>query len=227
MTTRRTCPADSELIALLTNAPAPAPRHTDKLLRHLAACSRCSRRFAVLREVKRDLQPHVDSYVVSVPSAAGSAALREAALRGLASLSPAPASLHPALRLRRWAFAALFFLIIATAGVYFALSSIQARSELRSPAPTLTLVSPVGSLRDVPSFLRWKPFHNAESYMLEIVDDGLERLFSSSTYLITELRLPAEVRSRLVPGRTYVWSVMAKDIDGNIMTTRSASFAIR
>lgn len=59
------------------------------------------------------------------------------------------------------------------------------------------------------------------------MDEGLELIFRVSNFLITEIRLPADVLSRLVPGRTYVWSFMAQDGDGNVMTTRSASFAIK
>lgn len=226
------CPKDSALIALFMNELAP--RGSERALRHLAACPRCSRRFGVLRQVKRDLEPKVDSFAAAHTPADAAALLRDAARDGIAALGsaipnrPSPSRSRPFGMFFGLRFAAglLALLAVLTAGAIFALTRFQRHAVLRSPSLTLTLLSPVGTIPAPPGVLRWTPVLNAESYSLELIDDSLNLVYRGSTFLITETLLPSQVLSGLAKGRTYVWSVSARDRDGSYITTRSGSFVI-
>jgi hypothetical protein len=224
---KQPCPGDARLIALFMGELPRGP--ADRLARHLADCPRCSLRFKVLSQVKRDLRPEIEAFANSVPPDKGAAPLlREAALSKLRSASSAPASprrpLSPKLGLR---LAAAFCLVaVFVGGAYLALPRLRSYARFRSPSLSISLLSPAGAIPVAPRLLRWTPVLNAESYLLEIFDDSLNRVLRSSTFLITEYKVPDEVRSRLVRGETYVWSISASDGDGNVITTGSSSFVI-
>jgi|GEM_PF-1974088 len=260
MTPTRKCPKDGALVALAMNEVSP--RKSAKLLRHVAACPRCSLRFNMLRQIKRDLEPKVDAFAgacataaapSSLPSsppsaspsaasvaAAGSALLRDAARREIAALRPAgrpvPAPLgrpSPPRSRRFGAFFSLRFavgliavLAVLTAGAFIALTRFQRHAVMRSPSPSLTLLAPLGKVSGPPRVLRWTPVLHAEDYHLEIVDDSLNSVYVGGAFLITETILPPSVRSHLVKGRTYVWTVSAWDGDDSLLVTRSGAFTI-
>lgn len=230
------CPKDSDLVRL--SMRETLHDESERLFRHLADCTRCSARFAVLRQVKRDLRPAVESFAREF-SADRAGPLLSSAARGKLQEPgrPAPPPTPPppprsrltflglALNVR---FAAGFLALLAVVavGIYMTASRGAMYSNLRSPADALTLVEPAGRIPDPPRTFRWSPVPNAESYLFEIVDESLERVHFTATFLINELVLPAEVEARLVRGRTYVWTVSAQDAESELLAARSASFVI-
>jgi hypothetical protein len=229
------CPNDSALIRLFMNESGPP--EADWLLRHLASCSRCTFRFDVLKQLNRELEPKVAAFVCeagALTAAEASSALRRAASERTqalrASHTPSSSSSRSgffgSLLSLKFAAGFLAVLLVVSAVAYFALYKPQRQSELRSPSLKLTLLAPVGTLSATPSIFRWTPVLHAEDYVLELIDDSLGRVHLGSTFLITELVLPAEIRSKLVEGRVYVWSVSAHDADSNLLTSRSGSFVI-
>ncbi len=226
------CPKDSALIALFMNETAP--READKLLRHQAACARCTLRFNLLRQVKRDLQPQVDSFATAFGAEEGASLLRAAAGQKIRALDPRPSGTISPSRSRpigmlfglRFAVGFVAVLAVVTAGAYLTLTRLQKHSQLRSPSLSLTLLAPVGTISAAPRIFRWTPVLNAEKYSLELVDDSLSRVYTGSSFLVTEAVLPATVRSMLVKGRAYVWTVSVRDADSNLVTARSGSFTI-
>lgn len=226
----RHCPADSALIALFMNE---APRRMkEKLLRHLAVCSRCTLRFSVLRQAKRELQPQVDSFAAAFSADEGAACLQDAARRKILELEPGPPRGHSPsspfgvlLGLRAAAGLMAVLMVLTLAG-YLLLTGLQRRAETRSPSAKLALLAPSGRLSAAPAEFRWTPVLNAEGYAIEIVDDTLTKIGRVSVFFINEVEIPPEIRSRLVKGRTYVWTVVAVDGDGNSLTSRSASFLV-
>lgn len=226
------CLTDGALIALHMNEATP--REAEKSLRHLAVCSRCSVRFSVLRQVKRDLRPRVDSFAGDFGPRHAGPVLRDAAGRKLRSLGAhRPAGgrtsrgglfgIAPWLRL---SFGLIAVLAVVVAGAFLATGRFQSRSIYRSPSPRLALIEPAGPVLAPPAIFRWAPVAGAESYDLELIDEGLTLVYRGSTFLITERLIPAPVRQKLVKGSTYVWSVTAKDADGYVVTSRSGSFII-
>jgi hypothetical protein len=216
------CPSDGALIAMFMSGSSS--RRADRVLRHLAACARCSFRFNILRQVKRDLQPGVDAFADAHPSVSeGAAALQGAAVRKSPPSRPRPSGMVFGFR---FAVGFVAVLAVVAAGGYLTQNSLRRHSELRSPSPRLNLLAPIGPLSSAPSVFRWTPVLNAEDYAIELIDDRLECVQILSTFLITEAVLPADLRSKLVRGRTYVWSVSARDGDGALMASTSGSFII-
>lgn len=209
----RKCPDDRALVRLAT--AASTPREKDRLLGHLAVCSRCSIRLNVLRQLKRDLAPQIEAFVGEHASSRQSRPRR-------------PSRFGPIVTLFGLRFAAGFIAVflVAASGAFLALSRAARHSELRSPAAKLTLLAPAAKIPSAPHLFRWSPVLNAENYSFELVDDSLERVHSDATFLINELAIPADIRDKLVRGRTYVWTISAQDGDANVLTSRSASFVI-
>jgi hypothetical protein len=214
----RKCPDDRALIRLAT--AASAPREKERLLGHLAVCSRCSIRLSVLRQLKRDLAPQVEAFVAEHASSRLSRSPRPC--------PPRPSRFGPIVSLFGLRFAAGFIAVflVAASGAFLALSRAARHSELRSPAAKLTLLAPAAKIPSAPRFFRWSPVLNAENYNFELIDDSLERVHSDGTFLINELALPADIRDKLIRGRTYVWTISAQDGDANVLTSRSSSFVI-
>jgi len=232
---RGKCPRNSALIRLFMNEAGP--HETDRFLRHLISCSHCTLRFDVLKQLNRELEPKVRAFVGeagALTAAEASSALRRAASEKIQALRASHTSSSSSSRTgffgsllsHRFAAGFLAALLVVSAVAYFALYKAQRQSELRSPSLKMTLLAPVGTLSAPPSVFRWTPVLHAEDYVFELIDDSLSRVHIGSTFLITELVLPAEIRSKLVKGRVYVWSVSAHDADSNLLTSRSGSFVI-
>ena len=229
------CPNDRALIRLFMNETGPP--EADWLLRHLASCSRCTVRFDVLRQLNRELEPKVQDFICEVDAltaAEASSTLRRAAAEKIpalrASHTPSSSSSRTgffgSLLSLKFAVGVLAVLLVVSAGAYFAIFKDQRPSELRSPSLKLTLLAPVGTLSAPPGVFRWTPVLHAEDYVFELIDDSLGRVHRGSTFLITELVLPADLRSKIVMGKAYVWTVSAYDADSNLLTSSSGSFAI-
>lgn len=235
------CPRDSDLVRLA--AYETSHEESDGLFRHLADCPRCSTRFAVLREVKRDLRPAVESFAREFDADRAGPLLANTARRKLDVLgSPPPPSQPPpqarpsaSSRLPRLfglaitpslVAGALAVLAVVASGIYLTATRSEMYSRLRSPADGLTLVEPAGRVPRAPAVFRWTPVANAESYLLELYDESLARVHLSSAYLINELVLPAEVKGALVENRTYLWTVSAFDGDSALLASESGTFVI-
>jgi hypothetical protein len=215
------CPGDGALVRLFMNEPGP--REKDRLLRHLSFCSRCALRFDVLRQLKRDLRPKVDAFAGEFGAAEAGPLLRRAGLDGIR------ASRHgffASLLSLKFAAGFLGVLIVVSAAAFLAVTLTDKRSELRSPSLKLTLLVPVGTVSTPPSVFRWTPVLHAENYAFELTDDSLGRVYSGSTFLVNELVLPADIRSRLVKGQAYLWTISARDGAANMLVSRSGSFVI-
>lgn len=214
------CPGDSALVRLFMEECAP--REKDRVLRHLAGCSRCSLRFDVLRQLKRDLRPKVDAFAGEFDAAAAPL-LRRAARESAQASKPKPFASFLSLKL---AVGLLGVLVVASAAAFIALGPMARRSELRSPSLRLTLVAPIGSVSAPPALFRWTPVLDAESYRIDLTDDALVTVYSARNFLVNEHVLPSGVQSKLIRGRVYLWTVTATDGDSNRLATRSGSFVI-
>lgn len=231
------CPKDSDLVRL--SAYETSHDESERLFRHLADCPRCSTRFTVLRQVKRDLRPAVEAFAREFPADKAGPLLSGAARGKLQELDPPPAQpqrpsppprsratfLGLALNLR-FAVGFLALLAVVATGIYMTATRSDVYSDLRSPSAGLALFEPVGRIPDAPKVFRWSPVARAESYFFELYDESLERVHVGSAYLINELVLGAEAKAKLAEGRTYLWTVSALDGDSEILATRSGSFVI-
>jgi hypothetical protein len=227
---RKNCLTDDELVDLFLGEISRS--RSAQLLSHVALCPICSLRFDILGLVREETEPKIAAFAESCPHSDPQAVLRQAARKKLADLAPktpAGKDRRPRLRPRftlRLAFGFLgILLVVATAG-YLALDQFRPRAALRTSDLRLTLLEPIGRINRSPVAFRWTPVAHAEDYTLELIDDTLQQVFSSRTYLVTEHVIPAEVQARLVRGRTYLWSINALDADGNLLLSESGHFRL-
>lgn len=206
----RKCPDDRALIRLATGEATP--REKDRMLGHLALCSRCSVRMSVLRQLKRDLEPNVEAFIGEHASPRPARPSRFGRLVSLFGL--------------RFAAGFIAILLVVALGAFIAMTRAARHSELRSPSSRLSLLEPQAQVPSAPVVFRWSPVLNAENYNFELIDDSLGRLYIGSIFLVNEFILPAEVRDKLVKGKAYVWTVSAQDGDANLLTSGSGSFVI-
>jgi hypothetical protein len=224
------CPKGDSLVRLFMNETSP--RETEKLLRHMASCSRCSFSFHLLRQVKGDLYRQVNDFADSRDDARGLEELRRSALSKMGEEvdGPGPSASrnrpHGMTFGLRFAVSLLSVVLVLATGGYLAVKRIQKHSGIRSSSAQLALLSPTGTIRTVPDRFRWTSVSSAEDYHLELFDDSLNRIYEISTFLINEAVIPSEIRSGLQRGRAYVWSVTAKDRDSTLLATRSGTFVI-
>jgi len=77
----------------------------------------------------------------------------------------------------------------------------------------LELRSPIGDQSAVPLQLEWMAFPGAVGYDVSILEVDRTVLWSGSA-TGSRLALPSSVRTRLVPGKTMLWEVAARDGSG-------------
>jgi hypothetical protein len=83
------------------------------------------------------------------------------------------------------------------------------------------VVGPVGEVASAPTELGWKVFSGAVRYEVSLLEVDRTQLWMEST-TTTRATLPAGVRARLVPGKTVVWEVKARDASGSVIAESGA-----
>jgi len=82
----------------------------------------------------------------------------------------------------------------------------------------LGLISPRGDVALPPLYLEWAPLAEGTEYSVSLFDR--ERLWSETTRE-SRIRLPEEIRGRMLPGRTYSWQVKAFSPEGALTALSS------
>jgi anti-sigma factor RsiW len=80
------------------------------------------------------------------------------------------------------------------------------------------LISPRGDVASLPVFLEWSPLGEGAEYTVTLFDQ--QRLWSETTQEC-RIRLPEEVRQRMVAGQTYSWQVKAFSSQGALTAISS------
>ncbi len=188
---------------------------------HVAQCAYCETELAMYREFvspepRPDERPHVEAIVHRLRQ--NSPVERVAWWQRLLSVRIlAPASLA-------LAAVALFMFV-----------SVPQRSSLPPQVSTVddtlrsgsvSLISPVGQLHQVPVFFEWQPLKNAAHYKIAVreVDDTPVWQGESS---VPKMPFPAEVRNQITPLKTLKWNVIALDDKGvEISTSTTQTFRL-
>lgn len=126
-----------------------------------------------------------------------------------------------------WAAAGAALLLAAAAAVVF----LPRRSEPPSFTDSgnrivrggpVEVVAPSGLLQKTPDKFVWRPAAGAAEYM--IIVEGIDPVWTAQTR-DTEIKIPADIAGRMIPGRLYVWGVKAFSAEGTLVGA-SASVTI-
>jgi len=77
---------------------------------------------------------------------------------------------------------------------------------------------PAGDLAAPPKDLRWEPAAGAASYSVQLMEVDRTPVWSGETRE-PRLALPSSLRARVVPGKPFLWQVVAKDASGNAIAS--------
>jgi hypothetical protein len=208
------CLADEALKRFFGREAGPA--EIEALADHVRRCPRCRIRFDALRLVDVEVRSRKREFL-----ALAGRSLREWKRSEKQKALP---------RRRRWALrAAAVFLMIAAATAAFLLIDKPGAQDgtLRSKGSArLHLISPDGRQSQAPADFRWSEVPDADSYFFELIDDTLETIVPVTLIYSPSFILPPDVRAKLRPGRTYVWSVEARGDDGLKIESSRQSFFI-
>lgn len=115
--------------------------------------------------------------------------------------------LRPALALAAVLLALVGGYYLSTQGVPGLPTDIGSSPET-TRALAVSLVGPIGDQTAVPARLQWQPVSGAARYRVRLSEVDRHEIWSSDT-LDAAIDLPADVRARIVPGKTLVWQVTA------------------
>ena len=89
------------------------------------------------------------------------------------------------------------------------------------------LEEPAGEVAAAPKQLRWQPATGAHSYSVEVMEVDRTPVWSGESRA-TKLALPPSIRARMVPGKPFLWQVVARDAAGEkIATSQMQKFRVR
>lgn len=83
---------------------------------------------------------------------------------------------------------------------------------------SITLISPVIDMNQVPVSFEWKKLGENIEYQVSIYNN---ELLWKATTRDNHITLPEEVRARMVPGEKYSWQVKAFSADGTLIAVSS------
>jgi hypothetical protein len=84
-------------------------------------------------------------------------------------------------------------------------------SSFRSDA--IAVKGPAGDVDATPKELRWEAAPGAASYSVQVMEVDRTPVWSGESR-DAKIALPAVVRARVVPGKPFLWQVVAKDAGG-------------
>lgn len=172
---------------------------------HLAVCTRCQAELALWQEM--------DSATTGAEEHAAVGWISGELRRRRARRRPGAGSWLTGLRGPTLVAAAASILLAAGAGYVFwdpepEPGEPQSADHVYRTA-RVTVVAPVGDLESPPNELKWMPVDGAASYDVRVLEvDGTSLWRGSSPG--PEIRVPAAVVARFVPGKTIVWEITAR-----------------
>jgi hypothetical protein len=83
---------------------------------------------------------------------------------------------------------------------------------------SITLISPVIDMNQIPSSFEWKKLGEDIEYQVAIYNHGL--LWKATTKE-NRITLPDEVKAKMAPGEKYSWQVKAFSSEGTLMAVSS------
>jgi hypothetical protein len=182
---------------------------TDRDRQHVEGCARCQTELTLLREFEEG-RPTEDEgtavrWIVAVLARRDRGMTRESHARPFGWFTPA---------LRPWTMA-LAGVVLVTAVGYLRWDrepSVRQTVPMQDTYRTgnVQIVGPIGDVAAVPDALEWAPADGAVSYDVEVFEVDRTPLWRS-TSSVPRVELPRSIVRLLVPGKTVLWEVRARN----------------
>jgi len=173
-------------------------KEKENLVTHVMTCTHCWMRYQVLRQLRTDLK----------------------------GLEAVPEKAVFSWRLGRKLIAVVGSAVILLAAGIFLLKFEKSAAYRGNGGGRLVLLEPAQTLKRPPSVFKWTPVKGADDYIFKLIDEELNILLRTGGKY-TELALSADKASKLVWGKTYVWTIEAYDDESRILDRSSKSFELR
>ena len=211
------CPPVEQLEKLVVEDSIPAPA----VVEHLRSCAYCKTELQLLREFSAGTVRESEKEAVHAITARLRGRSGEIFDHLRAPGEPAESWWKtfwrtPWLRPAALALAGLSIVVVV---------SLQMRTGppgIRPPRPeeevlrsnTISVLAPIGDIREVPSEIRWRPAPNAVKYHVRLLEvDGAEIWNAETTS--NGIELPSAIRARVVPAKTLMCQISAFDAAGS------------
>jgi hypothetical protein len=222
-TAKKHCPGQDRFVGAMMGELDKNDR--EAFFSHVSICPECRLKFGALAELEVELEAKQSMIPETGLSAADERALRRLGRQRLRELQGRRIRrlLSP---LRPPAAAVAAGLVLIFLGYYFIIRTPSADQAMRGKeGQEIRLIEPGEKLKRAPEVFRWTDVEGEDGFFLTIIDDELNTIFYDGVKE-THLRLPVEVRDQLKPGKTYLWTVEAKDEDHKVLAASSRYFEI-
>ncbi len=181
----------------------------DRLLDHAARCQDCRLRLRVLASIQTELKIREKD----VPEVAFSSR-DEVEFRKMAGIQAwtyfwKKGATPPRLLRIGGVLAAGLLLVFLGFRLFSKISAPELTVRGRNQVQ-IELHRPEGRLSEAPKIFSWAKVNDTDFYHLEIVDDDLNLVFSTSP-TGTRFHLPDDIRLKLARQKSYLWTVSAYD----------------
>ena len=173
-------------------------RDKDQLVAHVMNCPRCRKKFQVMRQVQSELK----------------------------AMDRVPADRPSSFRCSHKLIAVCGSALLLAGVAFFLLEHKRDMGYRGDRGEKLVLTEPKEILARPPSLFKWTPVKGVDGYNFKLVDEDLNTILRSGSRT-TQIVLTDAVRAKLVRGKTYVWTVEARDDESRVLDSASSSFEIR
>lgn len=210
------CPSPETLAKFFRNELSDGER--ESLIDHLLVCPECRAKIEVLDEIRQDVRARKRDFRNLVRRSRREARLARG--RQTSALGRFPR------RTRAWAAAALLF-AAAGAVTYSVFSSRAPIRVVRSAGgEAMTLRRPLVLSDGKTILFRWETPPGGENYWFRLIDDSLNDIVPKTSLKTALYVLHMEkLATRIVPGKTYIWTVEAFDDMTKFIARSEAVFA--
>jgi hypothetical protein len=204
------CPSSKELVASF--APSASKRLKNKITDHIYGCPKCREVFDLLL-----------SFIEHDKQAKDSLNTEKQCSRFLKSV------LHyPSPRLLSARFSSLIVgCLMIIVSIFIIAQHNDVSRQFRGGNTNIILEYP-GATHNIADKLifQWAPYTPASYYILELFDEALLPVWTSSRTEAPQIPISEEARSLLKPGKAYFWMVTAYSGAGDIKESNLARFVV-
>jgi hypothetical protein len=218
----RECPADESIVQYMSAELGEDDRGA--LTEHVSQCPYCQLRLNALSSLQGELEAKKEDIPDTELSPRDELEFRRFARAQARAGSGVKRVAMPRLIRAAGVLAAGLVLVIAGSRLFVHLSAPE--QVMRGPERVeIRLHKPEGKIKEAPTIFSWSKVKESDGYRVNIVDDDLNLIFST-TSAATHLHLPDAVREKLVHQKPYLWTVSAFDDDDHELTSASGYFEI-